>query len=312
MNVKPLHNIWSIQSTRSALTQTEHLRRSPCKSDHERDDRPDLNAKTPSNGSAEGFYLDCSKPQRHIFSHAYRRVTCVLSCNSSEACAGTITSGGQNGRRLWQHWSAEMEYVWHTQQGIGGVIGDSVAKAGSFQLGLSSKSLFRQERHSVSGVAHGDDFALTGPTERLTRFGTEMAGVHPSKTKIISNGSSESIIALNRMLRLASQHDPRHVDVPVKDLGIEHCDSVQTPATYDATEEEPEPTHPVHVASCKIRESSSTQQSLAKMKRLVGYLKRERTGAHFQLWKNGRRSDNIFKFRLRRLQRKSKVIKRWR
>ena len=38
------------------------------------------------------------------------------------------------------------------------------------------------------------------------------------------------------------QHDPRHVDVLVKDLGLEHGNSVQTPATHDATdEEEPEP-----------------------------------------------------------------------
>ena len=34
------------------------------------------------------------------------------------------------------------------------------------------------------------------------------------------------------------QHDPRHVDVLVKDLGLEHGNSVQTPATPDAMEEE--------------------------------------------------------------------------
>ena len=31
---------------------------------------------------------------------------------------------------------------------------------------------------------------------------------------------------------------PDHVDVLVKDLGLEHGNSVQTPATLDATEEE--------------------------------------------------------------------------
>ena len=35
MNVKPLHNTRSFQSTRSGLIQTKHLRVSPCKSDHE-------------------------------------------------------------------------------------------------------------------------------------------------------------------------------------------------------------------------------------------------------------------------------------
>ena len=38
------------------------------------------------------------------------------------------------------------------------------------------------------------------------------------------------------------QHDPKHVDVHVKDLALEHGNSVQTPATPDVTEkEEPEP-----------------------------------------------------------------------
>ena len=38
------------------------------------------------------------------------------------------------------------------------------------------------------------------------------------------------------------QHDPRHVDVLVKDLGLEHGNSVQTAAAPDAAdEEEPEP-----------------------------------------------------------------------
>ena len=35
-------------------------------------------------------------------------------------------------------------------------------KSWGFQLGLSSKNLFRQERHQVSGMTHGDDFVLTG------------------------------------------------------------------------------------------------------------------------------------------------------
>ena len=34
------------------------------------------------------------------------------------------------------------------------------------------------------------------------------------------------------------QHDPRHVDVLVKDLGLEHGNSVQKPATHDVTLEQ--------------------------------------------------------------------------
>ena len=74
-----------------------------------------------------------------------------------------------------------------------------------------------------------------------------MTGVYPIKAKIISYGSSESIKTLNRRVRwvrrgIVYQHDPRHVDVLVKDFGLEHGNSVQTPATHDATvEKEPEP-----------------------------------------------------------------------
>ena len=41
---------------------------------------------------------------------------------------------------------------------------ENVKKWG-FQLGLSSKNLFHHREHQVSGLTHGDDFVLTGPTE---------------------------------------------------------------------------------------------------------------------------------------------------
>ena len=103
-------------------------------------------------------------------------------------------------------------------------------------------------------MTHGDDFVLTGPTERLTELENKMMGVYPIKTKIIKYGSSESIRTLNRRLRwrrrgIVYQHDPRHVDVLVKDLGHEHGNSVQTPATHDATRR-----------GARAVESSSAQQ----------------------------------------------------
>ena len=73
-----------------------------------------------------------------------------------------------------------------------------------------------------------------------------MTGVYPIEAQIIRFGSTESIKALNRRLHwrkqgIVYQRDPRHSDVLVKDLGLEQSNSVQTPATHDATEEEPEP-----------------------------------------------------------------------
>ena len=85
---------------------------------------------------------------------------------------------------------------------------EHVKKAG-VQLGHSSKNMFRQEKHQVSGMTHGNDFVLTGPTERLT------------EKKLISYGSTEGIKAdccTGRKRAIVHQHDPRHFDVLAKDL----------------------------------------------------------------------------------------------
>ena len=175
-----------------------------------------------------------------------------------------------------------------------------------FQLGLSSKNLFHHKENRVSGLTHSDDFVLTGPTKKLVEFERKMTNVYPIKAKIISYGSQKSIKTLNRRLHwgkrgIVYKHDPRHVDVLVKDLGLEHGNSVQTPATPDVMEEEEsEPLsqvqhqqHRSQVARCLFlsqdraditfivnelcqKMSSPNQQSLAKLKRLARYLQRER------------------------------------
>ena len=54
-------------------------------------------------------------------------------------------------------------------------------------------------------------------------FERKMSGVYPTEAKIIGYGSPKSIKTLNRRLHwrkrgIVYQHDPRHVDVLVKDL----------------------------------------------------------------------------------------------
>ena len=97
-------------------------------------------------------------------------------------------------------------------------------------------------------MTHGDNFVLAGPTERLTYFENKMTGCNPIKAKLIIYGSSESIKAFNRRLHWRKGEDwclstiPRHADVLVKDLGLEHGCSVQTPTVHDVTrDEEPKP-----------------------------------------------------------------------
>ena len=175
-----------------------------------------------------------------------------------------------------------------------------------FQLEPSSMNVFHHKENRVLGLTHGDDFVLTGPTKKLMEFERKMTNVYPIKAKVIGYGSSKSIETLNRRLHwwkrgVVYQHDPRHVGLLVKDLGLEHGNSVQTPATPDVTEEEEsEPLsqdqhhrYRSQVARCLFLSqdradvtfivnelcqemSNPNQQSLAKLKRLARYLKRER------------------------------------
>ena len=59
----------------------------------------------------------------------------------------------------------------------------------------------------MSGLTHGDDFVLTGPTKRLMEFENEMNNVYPIKAKIISLGSPKSIKTLNRRLHWGGERN---------------------------------------------------------------------------------------------------------
>ena len=114
-------------------------------------------------------------------------------------------------------------------------------------------------------------------------------------------------------------HDPRHVDVLVKDLGLEHGNSVQTPAAPDAMEEEEsellsQDQHHRYkslVARCLFfsqdraditfivnelcqKMSNPNQQSSARLKRLARCLKRERQWG--QLFEYGELTEELTVF----------------
>ena len=113
-----------------------------------------------------------------------------------------------------------------------------------FQHGHSSKNLFHHQANRISGLTHCDDFVLTGSTKKLVEFKRKMTSVclsHQSEDLQLwiaeEHQDAEQDVALGKR-GLVYQHDPRHVDVLVKDLGLEHGNSVQTPAKPDVMEEE--------------------------------------------------------------------------
>ena len=133
-------------------------------------------SKDSSVGSVQGNNFNRSKPQGHIFSRAHRRVTCVFSGNGSETLAGTCARYGT--RDAASNWEDD----WQEH-----------CKSLGYQLELSSKNLFRHEGHEDSGMTHGDDSVVTGPTLGLLELKNKIAGVYPIKTRFISHGSTESI-----------------------------------------------------------------------------------------------------------------------
>ena len=199
---------------------------------------------------------------------------------------------------------------------------------------------FHHKEDRVSGLTHGDDFVLTEPTEKCMEFERKMMCVYPIKAKTIGFGSPKSIKTLNRRLHrrkreIVYQHDPRHVDVLVKDLGLEHGNSVQTPATPDVTEEEEsEPLsqdqhhrsqvtsrqmlvpqsrssrHNIHRERVvpKDVESQSTEPCQAEEACQV-LETRETEGTGVRIWSNEKRPDGVHGFGLGWLQGYSEVIK---
>ena len=128
------------------------------------------------------------------------------------------------------------------------------------------------------------------------------------------------------------QHDPRHVDVLVKDLGLEHGNSVQTPAAPGAMEEEE--SEPVSqdqhhryrslVARCLFlsqdwvnvtfdvnelcqKMSNPNQQSLARLKRLAIVETQIQWGQVFE-YGAMTKDDGVHGFGLGWLQGESEVI----
>ena len=304
--VNPIDTKW-IDTDKAFEGEPMQIRSRKCAREFKSDDRPDLYAGTPPlealkaiisiaanhKGTFSIMHIDVSRGYFHAKAQrpVLIRHPAEDRMGTDEEKVGLMTKSMYGTRDAASNWERDWQ--------------DNVKKWG-FQLGLSSKNLSYHKEHQVSGLTHGDDFVLTGPTKRLMEFNKEMKKMYPTKEKIISFGSQESIKTLNMRLHwgnegIVYQHDPRHVDVLVRELGLENGNTVQTPAAPSAAEEEESEAldqvqnhrYRSQVARCLFLSqdraditfivnelcqtvSNPTQLSLAKLKRLTRYLKRER------------------------------------
>ena len=91
----------------------------------------------------------------------------------------------------------------------------------------------------------GDDFVLTGPTERLSEFQTQHDRVEPNRSKTHQLQVNKEHQNIEQKVVLAKARNcisaPSKTCRRARDLGLEQGNSVPTQATHDVTEEEAEP-----------------------------------------------------------------------
>ena len=173
--MKP-QGIRSLQSTRSGSTHLKHSRRSPCKSGH--DSWPRNSEVETGPTCMRGLLhrrrraiISIAANHKHTFSTMHIDVSrAYFHAKRSETCAGEWrTEGSSTLGKLEGEKRACMAHV----------------ESWGHQLELRSKNLSRPEGHNVSGTTHGDDFVVTGRTDRLADLKNNNIWLYTSKTKII-------------------------------------------------------------------------------------------------------------------------------
>ena len=245
--VTPIDTKW-IDTDKAFEGEPMQIRSRMCAREFKNDDRPDLYAGTPPLEALKAI-ISIAANHKETFSimhidvsrayfHAKAQRPVLIRLPAEDKMGPDAGKVGLMKKSMYGTRDAASNWERDWQENI---------KKWGFQLGPSSKNLFHHKENQVTGLTHGDDFVLTGPTKRLTEFENKMKSVYPIKAKVISFGSSESIKTLNRRLHwgeegIVYQHDPRHIDVLVRELGLENGNTVQTPAaTSTAEEEESEP-----------------------------------------------------------------------
>ena len=187
--IAPVDTKW-IDTDKAFEGEPMQIRSRMCARDFKSDDRPDLYAGTPPLEALKAIisiaannkdtfsimHIDVSRAYFHA--KAQRPVLIRLPVEDRMGAdagkVGLMKKSMYGTRDAASNWERDWQ--------------EHVKKWG-FQLGLSSKNLFHHKENCVSGLTHGDDFVLTGPTKRLTEFENEMKSVYPIKARIISLGS---------------------------------------------------------------------------------------------------------------------------
>ena len=119
-------------------------------------------------------------------------------------------------------------------------------EAAGFLTGKATPCNFAHSSRELQVTVHGDDFVATGPTQELQWFQNMMKAKYDIKVDFLgpqTEGFCEEIRVLNRTIRWTSEAieyepDARHVELILKQVGVECCKPVSTPGCTDAEYDE--------------------------------------------------------------------------
>ena len=187
MGITPVDTKWA-DTDKAFEGEPMQIRSRMCAREFKSDDRPDLYAGTPpleakkamisiAANNKEMFsimHIDVSRAYFHA--KAQRPVLIRLPLEDRMGTDAGIVGLMKNSMCGTRDAASNWERDWQ----------EPVKKWG-FHMGLSSKNPFHHKDNRVSGLTHGDDFVLAGPTKKLMEFGRKMTSVYPIKAKIISH-----------------------------------------------------------------------------------------------------------------------------
>ncbi len=117
----------------------------------------------------------------------------------------------------------------------------STLRAIGFSIGKSSPCVFEHEQRDLKTFVHGDDFVTSGDPDQVKWLEGKLMDKYAITTTYVGDypGMAREARILNRIIRLhpgqgiTIEADPRHVEIMVKDAGLEKVTGLKVPAVND-------------------------------------------------------------------------------
>ena len=115
-------------------------------------------------------------------------------------------------------------------------------RAAGFVQGKANPCLFFNESLNVAVMVHGDDFVAVGPRKNLGETKKALEDKYKLKTQELGSGEGQDpeLRILNKIVRMTAdgvelEADPRHVEMVIKELGLQDGDGQGGASTATST-----------------------------------------------------------------------------